>query len=86
LLNGTRFDGLVNGVLVDAKGRYAFLLEKGWAQEGLLKQAQRQIKAANGASIEWHFAEEAAANTVRQLFKDKGVTGINVHYTPSVGN
>jgi RHS repeat-associated protein len=85
LYNGVRFDGVVNGTLVDAKGKYAFLLEKGWAQEGLLKQAQRQIAAAKGANIEWHFAEEAAASTVQQLFKDQGITGITVHYTPSLG-
>ncbi len=84
ILNGVKFDGLKNGILLDAKGKYSFLLEKGWAQEGLLAQAQRQIKAANGAAIEWHFAEEAAANTVQQLFKDKGITGISVHYTPSI--
>lgn len=85
LYNGVRFDGVVNGGLVDAKGKYAFLLEKGWAQDPLLKQAQRQIKAANGASIEWHFAEEAAATIVQQLFKDKGITGISVRHTPSIG-
>ena len=85
LLNGVKFDGIKNGVLLDAKGKYSFLLDKGWAQDGLLKQAQRQIKAANGATLEWHFAEEAAANTVQQLFKDKGVSGINVFHTPSVG-
>ncbi len=85
LYNGVRYDGTKNGVLLDAKGKYAFLLKKGWAQEGLLKQAQRQIKAANGTKIEWHFAEQEAASTVQQLFKDKGITGIDVHYTPSVG-
>ncbi|MFT3949961.1 MAG: Tox-REase-5 domain-containing protein [Agriterribacter sp.] len=86
LLNGTKFDGLVNGTLLDAKGKYAFLLEKGWAQEGLLKQAARQIKAANGTKIEWHFAEEEAANMVKRLFNEKGVKGIDVHYTPSISN
>lgn len=83
LLNGVRFDGIKNGVLLEAKGKYAFLLEKGWAQEGLIKQAQSQIKAANGASLEWHFAEKEAAATVQQLFKDRGITGISVLHTPS---
>lgn len=83
-MNWVKFEGLVNGTLVDAKSKYAFLLEKNWAQRGLLEQAQRQIKAANSAAIEWHFAEEAAAKTVQQLFKQEAVTGISVHYTPSI--
>lgn len=76
---------MVGKTLLDAKGKYAFLLEKGWAQSSLLKQAQRQLKAVkgiNGAKIEWHFAEEEAANTVRALFKQEGVKGIDVFYTP----
>ena len=86
IYNGVRFDGIANGVLQEAKGKYAFLLEKGWAQDRLVDQANRQIKAANGAKIEWHFAEQEAANTVQQLFKDRGVRGIDVYYTPAIKN
>ncbi len=83
LLNGVKFDGVVGKTLVDAKGKYAFLLEKGWAQESLLKQARRQIKAANGNPIEWHFAEKEAADVVSKLFKDKRIKGITVKHSPA---
>ena len=86
LLNGVKFDGLAaNGkTLLEAKGKYEFLLSKGWAQDGLLKQARSQITAAKGNAIEWHFAEEGAANAVQKLFKDNNITQISVHYTPAI--
>ena len=86
LLNGVKFDGLAaNGkTLLEAKGKYEFLLSKGWAQEGLLKQARSQITAAKGTAIEWHFAEEGAANAVKSLFEKNGIKGIDVHFTPSI--
>ncbi|WP_437293714.1 Tox-REase-5 domain-containing protein [Sorangium sp. So ce426] len=84
-----KFDGIVNGVLQEAKGPgYAAFVRNGtfqpWFQgaEALVSQAQRQVTAAGGAPIQWHFAEEAAANATRTLFNREGIKGIQVLFTP----
>jgi hypothetical protein len=89
LANGVKFDGYANGILLDAKGPgYAAFVKNGqfrsWfaGAEGLVNQAREQLQAANGTPIQWHFAEQAAANATRQLFQDKGVTGIDIVFTP----
>ena len=83
-VNGVKFDGLKGQTLVDAKGYYEYLLSKGWAQEGLLQQAKRQVSAANGLKIEWHFAEKGAADAVKDLLDKNGIKGIEVFHTPSI--
>jgi RHS repeat-associated protein len=90
VVGGVKFDGYIGGVLVEAKG-------PGFAQwvqpNGLFKpyfsgagefmaQAQRQLAVAGGRPIEWHFAEEAAANATRTLFQQNGISGINVLFSP----
>ena len=50
--------------------------------DALVDQARRQVAAAGGAPIQWHFAEESAANATRSLFTEQGVTGIQVLFTP----
>jgi hypothetical protein len=90
-VNGRRFDGpdpSGNG-LVDAKGPgYAIGVKNGrfqkWYQgaDGLLKEARGQLAAAPGTKITWHVAEEQAAIAIRNLFKDNGITGIDVVHTP----
>ena len=88
-VNGVKFDGIVNGVLQEAKGPgYATFVRNGAFQpwfrgaDALVSQAQRQVAAAGGARIQWHFAEEAAANATRSLFNREGITGIQVLFTP----
>ncbi len=88
-VNGVKFDGIVNGVLQEAKGPgYATFVRNGAFQpwfrgaDALVSQAQRQIAAADGAPIQWHFAEEIAANATRALFNREGITGIQVLFTP----
>jgi hypothetical protein len=88
-VNGVKFDGIVNGVLQEAKGPgYATFVRNGaflpWFRgaDALVSQAQRQVAAAGGARIQWHFAEEAAANATRSLFNKEGITGIQVLFTP----
>ena len=71
-------------VLQEAKGRYAFILKKGWAQDGLLKQARCQLKAADGLKIEWHFGEKEAADAVKTLFEKEGIKGIDVFHTAPI--
>ncbi|HLL53269.1 MAG TPA: Tox-REase-5 domain-containing protein [Myxococcaceae bacterium] len=84
----------LQGVLLDAKGKgyEKFFLEnlkpKPWfADSGALKlieQAGRQQRAVMtpGIRIQWHVAEEKAANAIRLLLEDAGVTKVEVIYTP----
>ena len=87
--NGVKFDGFANGTLLDAKGfGYANFVKDGqfrsWfnGADSLVDQAQRQLNAAGGTPIQWHFAEEAAATATRNLFQSRGVSGIDVIFTP----
>ena len=48
----------------------------------LVKEARGQLAAAPGTKIIWHVAEEEAATAIRTLFKESGITGIDVVYTP----
>ncbi|HEY6312254.1 MAG TPA: RHS repeat-associated core domain-containing protein [Streptosporangiaceae bacterium] len=80
-VNGVEFDGYSNGTLLDAKGPgYWKMIQASWSEEpaGLLGTAARQIAAAGGTPIEWHFAEEEAANFMRPLVPP----GIRVIYNP----
>ncbi|MFY0602295.1 MAG: hypothetical protein JXR03_21670 [Cyclobacteriaceae bacterium] len=73
---GVNFDGVdPDGVLIDAKGKYDFLLKKGWAQEGLIEQGLRQLDAAKdlGVKVRWYFAEEGAAEAVQKIFKQNNI-------------
>ena len=84
--NGVKFDGMKDGVLLDAKGKYAQFINKntgefyGWfiGKESLLDEAARQIKASEGAKIQWYFAEKEACDVVQDLFMDKGITEIEL--------
>ena len=89
--NGVKFDGFNagRGVLLDAKGPgYATFVKDGqfrpWynGADSMAAQAQRQLGAAGGTPIEWHFAEEAAANATRNLFQSRGIEGISVFHSP----
>jgi len=91
VVNGVRFDGLVNGVLVDAKGPgYANFVTNGvfrdWftGEKALLDQARQQIAAAHGAPITWHVAEQEAVDAIRALFARWHIAGINVVHTSVV--
>jgi len=75
-VNGVEFDGYdaARNALLEAKGlRYANLLDPknaGWsttAKADLLSQADRQVKAAGGTPIEWHVAEQAALDRMRNF-------------------
>lgn len=90
-VNGVKFDGFdtARGVLLDAKGPgYATFVRDGqfrpWynGADSMAAQAQRQLGAAGGTPIEWHFAEEAAANATRNLFQSRGIEGILIFHTP----
>jgi hypothetical protein len=50
--------------------------------KGFIKQAKRQIAAANGTPVQWRFAEEAAASATRALFEDSKIFGIDIVHVP----
>ena len=83
-LNGVNFDGVSNaGDLLEAKGPgYARLFQQSFGDDvmsKLIDQAGRQVAAAGGRQIIWHFAEEEAADAVADaLIK----LGIKVVVTP----
>jgi filamentous hemagglutinin len=91
IVNGTKFDGLVDGVLTEAKGPgYANFVENGqfqpWfqGQYGLVDQATSQLAAANGAPIAWQVAEQEAVAAIQNLFGANNISGISVFWTPFV--
>lgn len=80
--NGVKFDGMKDGILLDAKGKYAQFIDKStgefyeWfsGKDSLIAEARRQIAASEGAKIQWYFAEEESLSAVQDLFMDKGIT------------
>ena len=52
----------------------------GWfaGKQDLLDEAARQIKASEGAKIQWYFAEEEALDVVQDLFMNNGITEIEL--------
>ena len=76
-------------VLIDAKGPgYANFVRNGAFRDwwngrfAFLDQANRQVTAAKGIPIEWHFAEQRAAEATAKFFSDEGVSAIKIKVTP----
>ncbi len=91
VVNGTKFDGFLDGNLLDAKGRYNQFLNpdgswRSWARapDDLLAQAQRQTDAAGGTPITWHVMEPEAAAAIQRLMRENGFGNIVVVHTPEV--
>jgi hypothetical protein len=91
------FEGIRAGTLLDAKyarssGSFYDIsgtdrFTRDYKIPVLLGQARRQVKAVHGLGlqgIEWHFADDAVAGSVRRLFLQNRIP-INVRYTPLVG-
>ena len=77
-----------DGTMIEAKGPgyLDMLLRQSevpwkWVEADFLGQAERQLQAANGRPIEWHFAEKPVADYVRELFRKQGWP-ITVIHTP----
>jgi hypothetical protein len=86
LLNGVKFDGFKDGVLLDAKGlRYAHFIKDGefrsWYRGGrkMIKEAKDQVRAAGDSPIRWCFAEEEAADFYRAIFERERIKIEVVH-------
>jgi RHS repeat-associated protein len=91
VVNGVKFDSFVRGKLmffadklIEAKSGLASLVSKASGEfrvggPKLLDQARRQIAAVAGkAKIEWRVDTKAAAEALKKLFKDAGITEIHV--------
>ena len=83
--NGVKFDGMIDGILIEVKGRYSQFINKKigefyrWFKKGkesFVKQAKRQIEASEGAKIRWYFAEQETMKLVEELLKDQKIKGI----------
>ena len=48
----------------------------------LVRQAERQLRVANGTPIRWHVAEPRMVPILHKLFREKKITGIEVVFTP----
>ncbi|HEX8438327.1 Tox-REase-5 domain-containing protein [Archangium sp.] len=79
------FDGFKNGVLLEVKGPgYRQLLEKmqekSWFEgiDDMVAQASRQLQAAKGTPIQWHFAEQDVAERIRKVFSLRELDAIEV--------
>lgn len=84
---GVLFDGLKDGKLLEAKGLgYDKLLKNekfgDRVMDKLMDQARRQVDAAGGTPLEWHFAEKGAADAFSKELKQRGIEGIDVKHTP----
>ena len=89
--NGVKYDSFddLAGKLIDAKGPgYANFVKDGQFQpwfsgaDDLVMQAQRQLQAAEGTPIQWFFAEETAADATKYLLQSRGITGVEIIYSP----
>lgn len=89
-LNGVKFDGVTDGgVLLDAKsGMQNFVGKDGnfqsWFKggQGLIDQATRQLDAANGVPVQWHFENKSVMQATQNLFNKQGIEGIELIHTP----
>jgi hypothetical protein len=83
---------LADGTMIEAKGTgYADLLARGmdrkpWSGvvERLLRQADRQLKAAGARPVEWYFAEKPVADYMRRSFLENDLR-ITVFHRPMPG-
>ena len=88
LLDGVKFDGITkDGVLLDAKSGMSNFVKNGQFQswfkgaDGMVDQAYRQINAADGTPIQWHFQDKEVMQATQNLFEERGVKGIDFIHT-----
>ena len=83
--NGVKFDGMIDGILIEVKGRYSQFINKktgkfyGWFKKGeqsFVNQAVRQLDASEGAKIQWYFAEKETMELVKEVLMNARINGI----------
>jgi hypothetical protein len=85
------FDGFLNGALLEAKGpNLAKFIDDTLEPlpffrgvDDILRQARRQFAAANGAPLRWVVAEKRFADYLRELFRNRNLSGIEVVHIPA---
>jgi hypothetical protein len=87
-IGNTEYDGLVDGVLVEAKGPgYAGFIKdnefKYWFGRKLqiINQAKRQVAGSGGVPLVWHVADAEFKPVLEKLFMDNDIFGITVVHT-----
>ncbi len=88
-VNGVKFDGYKDGMLIEAKGDYSNFVNKktgeffDWfsGKESLISQANRQMIAAGGTGIQWYFNDSTSMEAVKSLFSGQ-VYGIDFILKP----
>lgn len=77
-----------NGTLIEAKGdKFGQAMRSGRAYPWfgmvayMMDQARRQVAAAGGRAIEWHFSDPGVADYMRSRFAENGLN-IGTVYTP----
>lgn len=93
LRNGVKFDGFKNGILLEAKSQYQWLIKLGIATEAeiygkMAKQLQRQVTAAAGTKLEWNFAEKETMSGFQDFLKQTKdgselLKNVDLKYTPA---
>ncbi len=88
MVNGVKFDGFKDRILLEAKGPgYVKFVKddkfRDWFTKvpEILEQARRQSVAAHGVPIVWHVADPEAAGAIRKLLKEEEIFGISVVHT-----
>ncbi len=74
LYNDVRFDGYKDGILLEAKGFHQFLFTNGITTRDIVygkmfDQLDKEIKAAGGIPLQWHFTEERTMNEFKEYVK-----------------
>jgi hypothetical protein len=86
-VDGTRFDGYDSqrGVLLDAKDWEGYApADAGFWHNNALKEVRKQIDAANGTPIEWHFSTQKAKDAVDAMFRNERLSEITTVVTPKI--
>lgn len=84
------FDGFSEGVLLETKGlgyekHFDSNLDPKRYFKGarrLVRQAERQLRVANGVPIRWYVAEPRMVDILKKLFRLARIKGVDVVYTP----
>lgn len=84
-VEGVKFDGYKDIVLIEAKEDYSEFVDKStgefydWLswQDSLINQANRQLNAANGMKMEWYFNDSTLLDAVKSIFNGQ-IDSINL--------
>jgi RHS repeat-associated protein len=87
-IENTKFDGVRGRNLIEAKSGYDRFIDKNgdfhsWFSkgvDGIISQAERQLKAANGAPVEWHFSSPITLKATKKVFEENDIRGIILIY------